>query len=1045
MKQKLYYQKQFQQLIKRMLFLMLFISLTITIEAQERTVSGSITDVSGATLPGVNVIIKGTITGVISDANGKFSIKVPDNQAILSVSFVGYVKQEIAVGEQTTLNVTLEEEVTQLNDVVVVGYGSMQRSNVAGSISSVKSDDIKKAPVANALEAIRGQISGVRITRNSGQPGSDVDITIRGVRSLGSTSDKNSTGYVNPNNPLIVVDGVPIMGGKISDINPNDIASLDVLKDAAATSIYGSSAANGVVLITTKNGSAGRPVLTFTMSSGFESFAQKPTLFNGKEYTQLKIDAATYESTIAKYLTDTAPPKTPKQVLDPYEYQNYLSGKSINWIDQMTRVGRTNQYGVSLTGGTDKFHYYMNGDVFDQTAVVNNTNYKRYSVRVNADYSAYKFLTVGAKTAFTLTEADETGTSFGPNGLADFSGLITSSPLGRIRDSLGYMVPTVNSDQFQYNPFYRWAHSDVRRQNSRASISPFIEFKIIDGLTYRINSFGEFRNERYTRWLDGMYDPTSIGTNYYQMNLGQATSILCDNIVNYSKTLFDKHQINVTGVYGFQRDRQENFIFTVQDSMTNYLGIYDIVNANPFAQKAPSTYTRQISPLISGKAYFVGRFVYSYDNRYAITLSRRIDYTSQFGPDNKKGVFPSYALAWNVSNEEFMKDVAIINLLKYRISWGEVGNDRIPQFSYLYTAAPATYAFNQSSVSGWSSARTGNYNLHWETSKQFNTGIDFSLVKNRIYGSFDYYNSDNVELLFNKQVPIVYGSQDPTNSSNSGHVFSNVAETNGWGVGTILTGKILDGNLKWEMTVNWSKDKNKIVKLGGQVDANGKPVDDLANGWFIGQDINVIYDYKYTGIYKSKDTAAARIAHPDKKYYYAGDPIIADVNGDGKIDSKDKTFLGSTVTPDWYGGLSNTFRFKGLELTILLETVQGLKKVNYFIPDPLSGIRTNSVKVNYWMPNNQSGDFPRPRSGTYDYGTAVRLQDASFIAIRNVSLTYNLPESLFKKLPIKGVSIYLRGNNLKYFTKFTQSFSPESDYGVFPVTKIWTTGLNLTF
>jgi TonB-linked SusC/RagA family outer membrane protein len=1016
------------------------------IYAQTLKISGKVTDANtGDPLPGVNVLQKGTTVGVMTGIDGTYTISVANEASVISFSFIGYAPQEVTVGSQTAINIALVESVKEVDEVVVIGYGSMQRSNVTGSISSVKADDLKRAPTPNAIEALRGQVPGVRISRNSGQPGADVDITIRGVRSLGVGSDKNAAGYVNPNNPLVVVDGVPVSGGKISDINPNDIESIDILKDAAATSIYGSSASNGVVLITTKSGVAGKPTITANFSTGFESFAQRPTMFNGQEYTQLKIDAATYQSLSYKYATDTTPRKLPSQVLDPYEYKNYLAGKETDWIDFLARTGRTNQAGVSINGGTDKFHYYMNGDIYNQSAVIRNTYYNRYSIRVNADYTPYKFVTVGARSQFTLTDANETGTSFGPNGLADFSNYTSASPLGRTHDSLGNLVPTVNSDQFQYNPLYKYAHSDVRRRNSRASIDPFIEFKILDGLTYRINSSAEFRNERYTRYLDGLYDEQNINNNYYKLDLGQAYSGLCDNIINYSQKLFDKHQINLTGVYGFQSNRQENFVFTVADSMTNYLGFYDIVNADPFAKKAPSTYTRQIVPLLSGKAYYVGRIVYSYDNRYVITLSRRWDYSSQFGPNNKKGVFPSYAFAWNVYNEEFMKSNPLFSNLKYRISWGEVGNDRIPQFSYLGNAANATYAFAQNSVSGWTSAKTGNTGLHWETSKQFNTGIDFGILNNRIAGSIDYYNSNNIGLLYSQQVPIIFGDQDYSGNT-SGRIISNVAETKGWGIGAMLTVKILDGDFKWETNINWSKDKNEIVNLGGtNVDANGKPVDDLANGWYIDQDINVISDYKFIGIYQTADTATARKLHYDKKYYYAGDPKIADIDGNDSINSKDKIFQGSTVTPDWYGGITNTFRYGGFELSILFEAVQGIKKVNRFIPDQLSGIRANSVKVNYWMPNNPSNEYPRPRSGIYDYANSVRLQDASFIALRNVSLSYSLPESLFKNIPVKGLTFYVRGSNLKYFTELTESFSPESEYGVFPVTKNWTTGLNITF
>jgi TonB-dependent starch-binding outer membrane protein SusC len=999
------------------------------LSAQALKITGKVADANtGEPLPGVNVIQKGTTTGVMTGADGTFTMSVTNTESVLVFSFIGYVSQEIAVGNQSVINVSLTEDIKQVDEVVVIGYGSMQRSNVTGSISSVKADDLKRTPVPNAIEAIRGQVPGVRITRGDGTPGSDVSLTIRGVRSLGAASKEDDPDYVNSNAPLIVVDGVPYSGGKISDINPDDIASMDILKDAAATSVYGSSAANGVILITTKSGSTGKASLTVSASTGITDLVQKPTLYDGKGFAQLKIDALEGNRKNTKALV-------PESVLDPIELANYYAGNNLDMHDVMLRQGKINQANVSLTGGTDKFHYYLNGEAYNETGIVQHMSYDRYSFRLNSDYTPYKFVTIGAKVQYVVTKSDETGNTMGPDNKTDFTDFIGNSPLGRLRDSLGNLTPTVNGDQFQYNPLYRYEHSDAGRQTYRASVTPFIEFKIIDGLTYRINGFAETRSERFTRFLDGKYDAQNIGYCNYKIDFGQENNYLFDNILNYNRTFFDKHMLNLTAVYGFQTGRGEDFIITAEDNIKNYIGIYDIENVD---RAGARNYKTELNPTQSGKAYYVGRLAYSFDNRFNLTASARWDYTSQFGPDNKKGFFPSVAAAWNIHNESFLQNLSIINVLKYRISYGEVGNDRIPDFKYLFSAKPSNYIFAGTSYAGWTNDRSGNYSLKWETSQQFNTGLDFGILQNRVTGSFDYYSTVNKDILYNEQVPIIYGD-------SKGLIMSNVAETKGWGLGAILTVKILDGAFKWETSANWSKDKNEIVNLGGKkVDSNGNPIDDVANGWFIGQDINVIYDYKFIGIYQEADTAIARKRHSDKISYGAGDPIIADIDGNDTINAEDKTFLGSSKTPDWYGGWSNTFSFMGFELNILFETVQGIKRVNYFI-NSLNG-RDNTVVVNYWTPRNTSGDFPQPyNSGIYDYDRAVRLTDASFIALRNVSLTYNLPQSILKKTPLKNVSIYVRGNNLKYFTDFKQTYSPEFDFGRFPVTKTWSTGLNITF
>lgn len=1009
-----------------LLAIMIFVSLQC-LTAQAVKISGKVTDVnSGEPIPGVNVVVKGTTSGVMTDTEGNYTILVPNDQAVLAFSFIGYVSQEIVVGGQTSVNVAMAEDVTQVDEVVVVGYGSMQRSNVTGAITSVKSADIAKVPVPNVVEALRGQISGVRVTRSSGQPGSDVDFTIRGKRSLGAGEDKNNPdATVNANAPLIVVDGIPFTGGKISDINPDDIASIDILKDAAATSIYGSSASNGVVLITTKSGFAGKPSINVTASTSISSLVQKPELYDGKGFTKLKMDALAGNPKNKKEIT-------PEVVLDPIEEANYFAGKEMDWQDELLKQGRINQVGISMTGGTDIFHYYLNGDIYDEKAIVPNSKYDRYSFRLNTDYSPYKFITLGAKVQYTATIADETGISFDANNRADFSDYIGNSPLGRTKDSIGNLVPTCNGDQFQYNPFYRYNHSDVSRKNYRSSVAPFIEIKLFEGLTYKANGFAEIRDDRYTRYLDSLYDAQNVGLTTYKVDFGKGYNYLFDNIVNYNKTFFDKHLINVTGVYGFQKTTTENMIISAQNLSKNYLGLYEIENLDPTNTTNSKSFKQELNPTQLGKAYYVARLAYSYDNRYNMTISRRWDYSSKFGPNNKEGVFSSIALAWNISNEKFFENLPVLSSLKYRISYGEVGNDRIPDFAYLYTASTGSYPFAGQTVTGWTTGESGNYSLKWETSRQFNTGIDFGMLKNRITGTIDYYSSQNVDLLFSKQVPIVFGDAD-------GKIMSNAAETKNWGLEAMLTAKILDGDFKWETTINWSMDRNEVVSLGGE------KVDDLANGWFIGQDINVIYDYKAAGrVYQYADTVKAKAMHPDKAYYTAGDPVIVDIDGNDTINEKDKTFLGSTVTPDWYGGMTNTFSYKGFELSILLEAVQGIKKVNYFINN-LNG-RDNTATVDYWTPEHTSGNFPQPNStGEYDYSTAVRLQDASFIAIRNISLSYNLPNSLLKNTPIKGVNIYVRGNNLKYFTDYKQAYSPESDYGKYPITKTWTFGFNLTF
>ncbi len=1015
---------------------LIFTSLSVTgkasdetgkVSLQEREITGKVISAStGETLPGVNIVLKGTTTGTVTDMNGDYQLNVPSEGGTLVFSFVGYLSEEVTIGTSSVIDLSLVEDITALEEVVVIGYGSMERANVTGAISSIKKEEIAKAPVPNVIEALKSQIPGMRITRTDGKPGQGVNLLIRGENSLN-----------NSNEPLVVVDGIPLTSNNnkydlnLSELNTNDIESIDVLKDAAAASIYGARGANGVILITTKTGKVGKPELNISISQGFTNMVQKPDLMNAEEFVQLKVDAANG--------IDGADPNNPatwQDVLtDAVELANYTDSagiKEIDYHDVLLRTGKITNVGLSLSGGTEKMTFYMNGDIYMEDGIVQHSSYDRYSFRLNSDYNPYKFIKIGAKISLVKTFADETGNAAVIyEDKSDFTDFLGNTPLGSLYNENNELIPTVKGDQFDYNPLWKYRESQTDRSTSRFLLNPYVELTILPGLTYRINASVEQRSERYGRFTSSRYNVSTLeeppGRNKSQVSFCEPLTYLLDNIVTYKRVLADQHNVNATFVYGVQTYRWDSLGVYGEGSVTDLLD-YNAINSSDQTFKVIDFENDEWATV-----YFAGRLGYSFARRYNITGTLRYDGSSVFGPDMRWGLFPSVSFAWNISEESFLKDLGIFNLLKYRISWGRMGNDRIGTYGYTALTENVRYPFSQTWYAGYTADKLENSVLKWETSQQFNTGLDFVLLNNKLSGSIDIYKTNTIDLILDQQIPSVTGFDE---------IVSNIGETQNNGVEVILNYKILDSDFKWEVSANWAFDRNQIVHLSGAKDEEGNEVDDLANEWFIGQDINEIYDYDVIGIWQLGDSAEAAAMHPDKRHYYPGDPKIRDIDGNDTINFEDQTFLGN-ATPDWYGGLRNTFRYKGLELTVLFDAVQGVTRINYFYGGLTA--RGNEVKVDYWTPDNPTNEFPQPNiRSPYAYTDAVRVKDASFVALRNISLSYTLPQKWIQKVKVSGMQIYLRGNNLKYWTDYV-GYSPETDLGRFPVTKNWTIGTNITF
>ncbi|NLP57523.1 TonB-dependent receptor [Lutibacter sp. B1] len=1011
---------------KRLEFFILFLMFTVGMNAQI-TVSGSVSDADGP-IPGVNVVLKGTNNGTTTNFDGNYTISNVPSSGVLVFSFMGYNTAEVAVNNQTTINVQLDLSTTTLEEVVVVGYGTMERGNVTGAITTVDVEAIEKTPVPNVVEALRGQVSGLRITKTSGQPGSGVSFKIRGTNSFGGTTEGGNVDEANQ--ATIVVDGVPIVGGNLAELNPDDIESVNILKDAASAAIYGASGANGVVLITTKSGKTGKSEITVKGSVGMINIANELNMMNGEQYLKYRFD-----SEVAAGNTTA----TVNSLLDANEVANYIAGKDVDWQDVLLRTGISNNLSLTASGGTEKFHFYLSGDMYTEDGIVVESDYKRYSVRFNGDYSAKDWLKIGARVQLTKSFADETSNVISEfnidGGFAPFIPISNNTPLGDVYDADGNLTKFIRNDRFQINPLHRYKESVIDRNVTRSYINPYVDINIMKGLKYTLNTYAENRDEFYGEFQSTLYDDQK--PSFAQIRKNTNVSYLVDNIVNYTKEL-GKHDLDVTLVYGFQKYEYEQLQSEAENIPTNLLSY----NALGDAVSSDSRTDWQTNE--SGKVYYIGRVGYSFDNRYNATFTIRRDGSSKFGSNKQWGNFPSASFAWNAHNENFWGPNNKLNLLKLRLSYGETGNDNFPAYYYRASTQniqigvgvdPETgeeILFNGYGVG----TRAANPNLKWEASKQFNVGVDFGLFNNRLSGSVDYYKTNTTDLLlFETIIP----------AANSGFEFypSNIGETENKGLEINLKGNIIQtSDFTWNASVNWATDKNKIVKLSrADVNEDGKPIDNVANGWFIGQDIQEIYDYKYKGVWQFGEEEAAAVygAVP-------GDPKIADINGDNVIDSDDRTFLGNP-TPDWYGGITNTFTYKGFELSVLVEVVEGVTRVNNFYGG-YSG-RNNAININYWTPDNPSNEFPRVGTGgamsSGNYTNAIKVQDASFVALRNVSLGYALPKKYLDNTPLSDLSLFIRGNNLKYFTDYDDAFSPESSIGSYPITRTWSFGVKASF
>ena len=972
------------------------------------TVTGTVEDSFGAVI-GASVVEKGNAgNGTITDVDGKFSLKVK-SKATLVISFVGYKTQEIALNGKTNYSIKLEEDSETLDEVVVVGYGVQKKSDVTGSVTSVPKERLDKLPVTNVLQAVQGATAGITITQSSSIPGDAPSALVRGQNSINANSG-----------PYIVVDGVPInkTGGSLNDIAPSDIESMEILKDASATAIYGTNGANGVILITTKHGKSGKPTIKYNGYVGFEDYSHKLDFCNGAEIIQRYKDYVAINPGESMYN---------ENVKYQNEVDNYNAGIETDWLyDVASQTGIITDHNVSINGGAEKVKYYVSADYLSQKGVLKGYDYKRYSLRTNIDMEVTDYLRIGTNTYIASHNRD--------GGRVNFLNAEAMSPYGKLYEEDGsYTIYPMYSEQLWANPMISTTRQAERRQWN-ISVNGYAEMDfgklipVLKGLKYKFNGGYSYAPKRESTYSgEAANDLNGTGEIFN----AETQTYTVENILSYARD-FGKHHVDLTALYAASRkkyteSRAKGMKFVNDDLGFNNLGSAETASVGSYAD----LYTT-VSQM--------GRVNYSFDSRYLFTFTVRRDGSSVFGTNNKYGVFPSVALGWNIANESFMESANDwLNNLKFRLSYGKAGNEAIEVYQTLVKLDSQKFAMGGNSVVGlFPNKRMGNNDLSWETTKTFNVGLDFGILNNRITGNIDVYFSKTNDLLLQRNLPKVSGFND---------VFANMGKTQNKGVEITLNSKNLTTkDFSWGTGLVFSWNKNEIKDLYG----DGK--DDLGNRWFIGQPIGVIYDYDQVGIWQEEEIAAG--LHKDwDPVAEPGDVKLADRDHNGTINDDDRHVKGQT-TPKWIGGLTNTFTYKGLSLSVFVQTVQGLMKYNRLIgmAGDEMGRRNTTTEIGYWTPENKSNTWRslRKQSNKHGYGFA---QDASFTRIKDITLSYTFPESWMKQIGLGGLTVYASGRNLFTFTDWI-GWDPETRQDPrgsdkwesnYPMTKSYVFGINVTF
>jgi TonB-linked SusC/RagA family outer membrane protein len=966
-------------------------------------------------MPGVNILIKGTTSGTATDIDGNFSIDVPSQNSILVFSFIGYRQQEVRVGNTTAFNIVLEQDLSSLSEIVVVGYGTQERAKVTGAISSVTSEQIRALPVPNLASAIQGRAAGVQVT-NAGAPGADPIVRVRGIGTVGN------------NDPLYVIDGVP--AGGLNQINPADIESIEVLKDASAAAIYGSRAANGVILVTTKKGKAGKMQVNLESYYGTQSAWRQLDLLKRDDYIAF-----------GRELLANGNQPAPQRFDDLDE----LANVETDWQGEMFRPASIQDHNLSISGGSDKALYAISLGYFAQEGIMRGTDFERISIRSNTDFNLNKYMSIGQ--TLTVAYSSRNNEPF-TGGRSQLEHIVKQVPYIPVRDETrlgGFRSPDRVDGSDPENPVLNAELRTNRQQDFKILGTAYIDVKPFEGFKYRFlvgMDIGVGTNDQYTpRFFAGDFNNQAFAS--IQQTRGTFVSPLISNQFSYQKQ-FGKHNLDLLGVIEQQTFKNTSLTGAGQNFLTNDVRVLQGV------QNQTTTSNQIDYALIS----YIGRINYDYDQKYLFSASVRRDGGSRFGPNNKWGTFPSISLGWRLSEEDFMKSITAISDLKIRGSYGETGNDRIGDYVYQGTInSNMFYNFDGSLQGGSTITALANADLRWETTKMTNIGFDLGLFNDRFNLSFEYFDNTTEGMILGVPIPPSLGFD--------GAPVANVGTVNNNGVELTLGYRKYSGDFQFSIDGNIGFVNNQLVSLGSGRSIFGPGFQgDPMTFTEEGQPIAYFFGWIADGIIQQGESVAGQ---PNSA---PGDIRFRDINNDGVIDANDRTNLGHYL-PDFTYGVNFNANYKNFDFTMFLQGVQGNQIFNNlrFHTEGMTRLfNASTVVLDRWTPTNTNTDVPRAVSGDPNRNARASsrfIEDGSYLRIKNIIVGYTLPSaglSSWSNGYISKVRVYFLTQNPLTFT-YISGYDPEIavrtginsslgtgiDYGQFPAARTFIGGIQFTF